>query len=507
VKKNGNGKGKGPTGLSLNALREVVANVSLMRSEWLSRILDPRRDIDVECGYPKEITPNQYRELYDRQGLAARIVDIWPEESWSMHPEVYETEDGDETDWEEEFKALAKQFSFWQLLELVDRLSGVGRFGVLALGLADGLDPSQPVEGVDLKTGKGKPGGTGDPGKLLYIRALDESCVNILQRESDITHPRYGKPLLYQITFKDHQATDGSVGLQTTLTYHWTRVIHIADNRQTSEVYGVPRMQVPYNRIYDTHKILSGSGEMFWRGAFPGLALEATPSDLGVEIDADSLKTQMESYMNGLQRYLSITGGSVKSLAPQVAPPGPFLDAQIDYICITLGVPKRIFLGSERGELASSQDARTWNKRVAKRQNSYLTPMVITPFVDRLMAVGALSYVGEFFVHWPDLNAVTDQEKAQVAVTRTQALAQYVSGSVDQVIPPKEYMTLIMEMSPEEVEEVLDAAEEYQEEEIAEYKERAVEDAELRKASGQEDEEETAPPLAENLQARPKRRG
>src|SRR6185369_17867447 len=33
----------------------------MMRAEWLQSIIDPRRDMDKECGYPFAIIPKQYR--------------------------------------------------------------------------------------------------------------------------------------------------------------------------------------------------------------------------------------------------------------------------------------------------------------------------------------------------------------------------------------------------------------------------------------------------------------
>jgi hypothetical protein len=70
------------------------------------------------------------------------------------------------------------------------------------------------------------------------------------------------------------------------------------------------------------------------------------------------------------------------------------LEAQLDYMAIALGVPKRVFMGSEQGELASSQDSKSWGKRVIKRQNEYLTPMLIRPFIDRLIAMGVALDMG-----------------------------------------------------------------------------------------------------------------
>ena len=91
--------------LSLNeedmkAVRDMISNASLMRSTLLNKLIDPRRDIDQECGYPKELTTQQYRIMYDREGVASRVVSFFPEECWDQDPEVFETEDPNETAFE-----------------------------------------------------------------------------------------------------------------------------------------------------------------------------------------------------------------------------------------------------------------------------------------------------------------------------------------------------------------------------------------------------------------------
>jgi hypothetical protein len=96
----------------------------------------------------------------------------------------------------------------------------------------------------------------------------------------------------------------------------------------------------------------------------------------------------MENYMNGLQRYLLLNGLSVTPLAVQIADPSPQIDKQIEAICIKGGFPKRKFMGSEQGELASSQDDGSANDRYRERQRNYLTPRPIIGLVDRMVQVG-----------------------------------------------------------------------------------------------------------------------
>lgn len=453
----------------MNRFMEVAHNATTLRSELLRKLLDPRRDIDDECGYPKTISPDQYKVLYDREGVARRVVQVIPQESWKLDPVIYESEDADETEFEKAWNQLVEKHNILYHLYHVDELSGVGRFGVLLLGFP-GEDLSLPVPGVDLLTGEIDDQNTevedGNPDNLLYLRAFDEACVTVDEREGNKQSPRFGRPTRYTIKIREDQYPVGggaNIIKEESLRVHWTRVIHVADGCTTSMIYGTPRMQPVYNRIYDIRKILSGSGEMFWRGAFPGIAIETSGDTDTEELDTDSVKEQMELYMNGLQRYLALTGVTAKSLTPQIADPSAHVTAQLEMIAITLGIPKRIFFGSEEAKLASAQDARTWNDRVRKRQSTYLTPMLVRPFVDRLIAAGVLPTPAQrYTVFWPDLDTVTNMEKADVAVKRTQALAQYVSGDVDQIVPPEEYMTIVLEMDPEEVKQIVDAAVDYQ---------------------------------------------
>jgi len=452
---------------------EMVGNVLMSRSDLFKAFLDPRRDIDDDCGYPKtnEITGDKYRMLYDREAVAARVVEVMPRESWQVQPTVFETEEAEhvtpfEAAWKELHGALRGDSWYqdeegspiWEHLRRADELSGIGKYGVLLMGLDDGDEMSKPVERRE---------GT----RLLFLRSFDEALVSIAHYEPDITSPRFGQPLLYRITFNDpRDSSQGGVGLPlATIAVHWSRVVHIADNLGSSEIFGVPRMRPVYNRLWDLRKMYAGSAEMYWRGAFPGLSLETHPQLGGdVTIDRNSIRDEMENYMNGLQRYLALMGMSAKSLAPQVVDPTPQIDVQITAICIRLGIPKRIFMGSERGELASSQDSSTWNDRLRDRQVNYLTPRIIVPFIDRLIAVGVLPEPDGYSVVWPDLGALTEEEQARIAVQRTEAMVKYVGGNVEALMTPLDYLMRVLGMTREAAMAILEATLAAEEESVEE---------------------------------------
>lgn len=451
---------------------DYALNALQSRRELIKKLTDPRRDIDDECGYvaTEEISPEQYRDMYDREGIASRVVNVLPEETWKTQPTVFEDEDpNNETEFEGAWRSLGNNLQgggwykdeqggpIWEILRRIDRLSGIGHYGVLLLGIDDGSDLEEPIDGV-------QPDGTFNvqrEHKLLFVRAFDQYLAEISSFETDTSSPRFGQPLFYNIYFGDPRTFQHGVGQPTNAKrVHWSRVLHVADNLDSSEVFGIPRMRPVFNRLYDLRKLYGGAAEMYWRGAFFGLSIETHPT-LGGDVDlpVDEIKDQMEQYMNGLQRFMAMGGVSVKSLAPQVVDPSPQIDKAIEAICIQKAIPKRVFMGSERGELASSQDADTWNDRLRDRRHIYVTPRLIVPFVNRLIFLRILPEPKEgYSVRWPDLDTASETEQAQVAELRTKSMATYVQGGVDNLMEPMDYLTRELGYTEDEAEQILENA-------------------------------------------------
>jgi hypothetical protein len=206
-------------------------------------------------------------------------------------------------------------------------------------------------------------------------------------------------------------------------------------------------MQRVYNSLLDLRKILGGSGEMFWRGGFPGLAFELG-GDAGMQEVSDETKEAMQEniadYFAGLDRSLLLENVQVKPLAPQVADPSGHIDMQLKAISLSIGVPYRVFMGAEQAKIASTQDKRTWNERIMKRQNKYLTPMLIRPWIDRFIAYGVLPMPATYYVDWPDREALTDKDVVEVAVKEVDAMAKYVQGNVSALMSPKDFFVSVL---------------------------------------------------------------
>ncbi len=180
---------------------QLVKNAIESRYTFLRNWLNQNTsDIDTECNYPTEVTTEDYKRAYKRGDVAARIVEIYPQETWKESPDVYEVEENEETEFETEWLRLAAAHNFNGVLARADILSGIGRFGIILIGINDGKELSQAVAGIDEK-GVATP--TSEEREITYLRTFDESVVTVKELVMDLKNPRYGQPKMYALKFQD----------------------------------------------------------------------------------------------------------------------------------------------------------------------------------------------------------------------------------------------------------------------------------------------------------------
>ena len=237
---------------------------------------------------------------------------------------------------------------------------------------------------------------------------------------------------------------------------------------------GYSRLKAVYNRLMDLEKIVGGSGEMFWRNARPGFQGEMQPDyTMSAAMEAD-LQDQLDEFDHNLRRFLVNEGIKFTPLTQPLEDPGPSVDIQIQMISAETGIPKRILTGSERGELASSEDRNNWFDLIQARREDFAEPVILRPLVERLMEFGALPVGGDSWtVEWEDLYAPSEKQKAEIGRVQTESLAKYVQGGVDAIIPPESYMEFMLGMDRDRIDEILAKLDEYQVEEAKQAEEDA----------------------------------
>lgn len=428
-------------------------------------MVDPRHKISIECGYPKWISPAMYRFMYDRDDMASRVVNIFPDETWAYECTLVDSDnDRRESPLEKKWDELCEHRQLLAHLHRLDRVQGIGSFGVMLIGTddEDANDFSKPVRGFvsydDMLAGRASP----PPSRnLLYLRSFDEYLCYVRKIESDPTNPRYGMPTEYTLIFIDMKASSAGFSGTTRSMHnvHWTRLIHAADNLDTSLCFGIPRQQQVFDRLLDLRKVKGSSAEMFYKGAFPGYTFEVDPryGPDEIEINKEESKQAIREWMDGLDRSLDIIGLSAKSLAPQVSDPSKHVAIQEGAIATAIGVPLRFLKGSEEGRLASSTDRQSMNQRIGRRIRTNTNPNLVLTTVRRLMEIGILPFSPNARSKWPDLNSASDEDKANLSLKWTQSLSQYVATGMIHLIEPMSYLTMILGLRPADAIRIVEA--------------------------------------------------
>ena len=428
-----------------HALAETIVSRTLLedrlgKSYYSSTGGTAKRDLYKALGYILTPDFNDYYARYKRQDIAKRIVEAPVSSSWRKKPVITELENKD-TKFEQEWESLLKKKRIYHYLSRADRIAGIGRFGILLLGFGDGQELSQPL----IKNG-GK--------SLYYMRPYTENAVEIAEWEENPKNERYGMPLLYNITVatRKSQRDEGKA-----IPVHYSRLIHIAEGLVDDDIFGTPRLEPILNRLADLEMISGGSSEMFWRGGFPGYAFKLDPE---ANIDAQALsdvEDEIQDYLHELRRYIRLQGIEVKALDVQVADPSNHIAMLIDLIAAAVSIPKRILLGSERGELASSQDERSWADRMDERRKEHIEPVILKPFIDKMIYAGILPEPkDEYTVDWPDMIARGEEEMMKIAGLAMEALQKYTNAGGENYIPFEIFATKYLQFTKDELDQIKD---------------------------------------------------
>jgi len=423
------------------------------------------RNIYEALGYPTTMSYDDYASRYSRQDIARAVINRPVQYTWKGPLVITEVGDDEDTALEKAWKTLEKDLKLKSKFVRVDKLASVGTYGVLLLGFGD----------VAAKEGWEKPA-SGDTRELLYVKPLGEGNAKIASYVSTPSDKRFGLVETYDITLSNPGSDSKS-----TFVAHWSRVLHITRELEESEVEGVPVMKSVWNRLMDLEKIVGGSAEMFWRGARPGYqAVADDQHHIGATLEAD-LQDQIDEYENNLRRMLVLEGVEMKALEQQVSDPSKHVDVQIQMISAETGIPKRILTGSERGELASSQDESSWFGVIQTRREEHAEANIIRPFVDMCIEYKILPKPSteEYQVEWLDLFAPSDKDKAEVGKIRADALKAYAADPLAQMImPPEAFFELFLGLNEDQREKVMEMFEKAVDEE---QKRIAEEDAMLKK--------------------------
>lgn len=419
-----NGNGSASRGQLLQVFSELTNRLAL--ASQMGFQYRGARDLYQALGYPTRLTYDDYYARYLRQDMAKAIIDRPVKASWKGALSVIEDVKPTNTQFETEWNKLFEKLKLKSLFIRADKLTGIGEYSIILLGLNDVRSND------DFKNPVKKSNGL----KLLYAKPVGQAAATIDRFDENITSERYGLPLLYKVktsvpgTLKGHK--------QMELTVHYTRVIHLVEDVLEDEVYGTPRLQAVYNRLMDLEKLVGGDAEMFWRGARPGYTGKLDPDFQITSEGMEELKNQIDEFEHNLRRILVNEGVDYQALQQQIADPRSHVEVQMQMISAVTGIPKRILTGSERGELSSAQDKQEWVSYVASRREEQNEPMILRPFIDRCIDIGVLPKPknGKYLIVWDKLFSLSDMDKVNMGKVRAMALREYSMNPMAQELMP-----------------------------------------------------------------------
>ncbi len=401
----------------LNVLQTLSMVTQRLRLAFFGHgnLFDGRRKVWENLGYPtvRERTAEFYWAKYRYQDIAKRVVNAPADGTWQKPPEVWQDPNPEiSTPFEQSWAALQRRLRVYSVCKRLDRLAGIGRYGVMLIGARDGRDLKQPL------------GRLSNEADVLYLSVYSESHAKVTQWDNDPKSPRFGLPSVYTIQLAADVMGSGIKSFFTASSQaevHWSRVVHVADDLTEDEIFGTPRLEAVMNRLIDLEKIVGSTGEMYWNGANRGIVWNVDKEAKFTDADFAALDTQVNEYLDNLRRMVKTQGVTAQVLGSDQPRPAEAMQACIALIAGTTGIPQRILIGTEAGKLGSTQDERAWTNRMEERRENFAEPFILRALIDRLIGVGALKDPGSYYAGWPKLQAMNASERAQVGQRLAQA--------------------------------------------------------------------------------------
>lgn len=356
------------------------------------------RDLYQVFGYKRNLMHEDFIAKYLRQDIAKRVVHAPVDAVWS-EPPTLKGSARFTTAWER----LLEDFNPFPYLSKTDVFAGLGSFAICVIGFDDKRRLSEPVD----------PSRTS---KIIYMQPYLEGSVQITAFDEDETSPRFGQPLIYEVSpgelTMQRLSASTKIMLRKKFTVHWSRVLHVAEGTLENNVFGHSRLESVYNVLDDLMKVCGGSAETFWLAGNRGMQVDIDKDVEMEDTDANDLAEEIDEYQHQLRRVIRTRGVKITNLGSDVADPKNTFNVLMSMLSASTGIPQRVLMGAEAGQLASQQDRANWADRVNERIANFAEPIVLKTFIDLIVAAGLLP-VKHTEVKWAEAFKLNPLEKAQ----------------------------------------------------------------------------------------------
>lgn len=355
---------------------------------------DTLHNIYLDYGYPLSLTFFNFWSMYRRFGIARRVVELYPDQTWLDDPII---EGGDK--FNKELEKLNGNLGLWRRLKGLDTRQRVGRYAGMFMRVRDNLPPDKPIEGLL-------------PGleALVDMVPLYESQLQVSSIQDDPIKDDFGMPVMYQFNAGTAGARNEKAG--ASFQIHPSRIVIASEDSDNSGIYGIPVLESIYNSLMDLRKVLGGGGEGFYKNAAQSIVfdLKDAASAKSNSVLLSKFNEQYDEFsQNRSRRAIWTPGMEAKTLESKLVNPKEFAINSLMDISAGANIPSALLIGNQTGRLAGDQDTKGFLSQVQARRTDFGTDM-ITAAVDWMIKWGVLPAAG-YTVEWPDAMAPSAEEK------------------------------------------------------------------------------------------------
>lgn len=386
----------------------IVNEVDLIRTrearETLMGALDAKRPAAwAVYGYPQTITYAQALTAYQRGGAGYGAVHRLLDGCWTDGIRIKATGSDKEGAPEKQIKAALKKIRAWRKLRDLDRRQMIGRYAAIIYRVRDGKELREPMDGA---------------AELVDVVPVDESQIKVTQWDSDPSSERYMLPITWQYRTRSPATSDTQGQPDEWQDVHWTRVQVFAEGVPGVNFFeGRSLLEPGFNSLVDLEKIQGGAAEGYLKNSARTLVFEyekdAQVQAMGSTGAALSVRDAHNEMVRGINRStdaaIAIRGGSASALQTSFPTPKEAFEIAAQSFAASVQMPYTILFGQQTGRLASDEDRKDFNDRIASRRHNELTPM-LEEFVSRMQVAGIFP-PGDFEIEWPALGVPTEGER------------------------------------------------------------------------------------------------
>ena len=310
--------------------------------ELLSRATQGKeRNYDRIFGYNKNPSYSSYCNLYQRNPIAHRITNEMVTKLWAAKPQIIIENNEAQT---RTLNNAIEEFDILNVMEQADLKAFLGGWSIIRIL----------------------------PGQLNTPTRFDAFAGNELTvKLEDRNVPEYGQITEYVIK-------------KTNTPIKAKDAIHVANNSHFDRIKGVPGLKSIYNTLQDIGKVIGSSAESIWLAAAQRSILQIEQQGGGDDKVVEATLKNMKDIQEGIIRNMAIVNGQVSDTQQSAVSPTDHFTVLTQQISAATGIPTRILTGSERGNLASTQDEENWRVQLRTRQVNHIETQILRPVLNNL---------------------------------------------------------------------------------------------------------------------------